>query len=218
MQHSTPASAFADHAFVSILWAGDRHVLTLRDEVIVPPQAARSVLEGWGWVDPRYEGLVSAFRRHNVDLRPFDIWRRNDGVLIATTGASRRRRLMAEVNSALPEQVPQFRTLQRRIQGCALPQVCSVSLEEGDSITADSGHEVPPVFRHDSLRLRPPIIPTLAETADAGTLEVHTHADLAARIGYAEGALSAVVSNLNTLQGELDVWRQFVQDLRCEGV
>ena len=132
--------------------------------------------------------------------------------------ASRRRRLMAEVNSALPEQVPQFRTLQRRIQGCALPQVCSVSLEEGDSITADSGLEVPPVFRHDSLRLRPSISPTLAETADAGTLEVHTHADLAARIGYAEGALSAVVSNLNTLQGELDVWRQFVQDLRCEGV
>ena len=69
MQHSTPASLFADHAAVSVLWAGDRYVLTLRDEVTVPPQAARSILEGWGWVDSRCEGLVAAFRRHNVDLR-----------------------------------------------------------------------------------------------------------------------------------------------------
>ena len=218
MQHSTPAAAFADHASVSVLWAGDRYVLTLRDEVIVPPQAARSVLEGWGWVDPRYEGLVSAFRRHNVDLRPFDIWRRNDGVLIATTGASRRRRLMAEVNSVLPEQVPQFRTLQRRFQGCALPQVCSVSLEEVDNLQDALDHEVPPVFRHDSLHSRPSASPALEEAVGAGAVEVHSHADLAARVGYAEVSLSTVVSSLNTLKDELDVWRQFVQDLRCEGV
>ena len=116
MQHSTPAALFARHASVSVLWAGDRYVLTLRDEVVVPPQAARSILEGWGWVDSRCEGLVAAFHRHDVDLRPFEVWRRNDGVLIATAGASRRRRLMAEINSVLPEQVPQFRTLHRRFR------------------------------------------------------------------------------------------------------
>lgn len=218
MQSPALAAAFADHASVAVLWAGDRYVLALRDEVTVPPHAARSALEGWGWVDPRSEGLVSTFRRHNVDLRPFDIWRRNDGVLIASTGPSRRRRLMAEVNGVLPEQVPQFRTLSRRMQGCSLPVPCSVPIEQVDEASTTLHFGVPPVFRHDSLRSRPSANPPLVEPDSTGVLEVHTHADLAARIGYAEVSLNALVSNLNTLQGELDVWRQFVQDLRCEGV
>jgi hypothetical protein len=95
---------------------------------------------------------------------------------------------------------------------------CSVPIEEGDGAPTDLNFGVPPVFRHDSLRSRPSASPSLAEPGSAGALEVHNHADLAARIGYAEVSLGALVSNLNTLQGELDVWRQFVQDLRCEGV
>jgi hypothetical protein len=181
-------------------------------------------LGGWGWVDKTADGLAAAFLQHGFDMRRQEVWRRNDGVLILADGAGRRRRLMAEVNSVHPEQAPRYRTVSRRFEGCAVPQVCSVPIDEPEDAPSRAAPlGVPAVFRRRSGpapgasgERMPALGGAASPRAPSTAADVHSSADLAVRIGKAEASLRTVVSSLDLLQNEISVWHRFVQDLRCE--